>query len=154
MTQASSSSSSLQPPVPVSEGPPPLSPQEERTWAMLVHLSVLLNLVSGLLGPIAALVVFLVFQKRSRFVALHALQSLWMQLVLWLGGSVLAAVVWLLVSVLSVVLVGLVFLPLACVFSLFPVAAVVYGIIAAVKTAQGEHFRYYLFGDWAERMLS
>ncbi len=35
---------------------PAMSPTDERTWAMLSHLSVLLNLVTGLLGTLAALV--------------------------------------------------------------------------------------------------
>src|SRR6478609_6695117 len=30
----------------------PLSASEERTWAMLVHLSVLINLFTGVLGPV------------------------------------------------------------------------------------------------------
>nr|HID12339.1 DUF4870 domain-containing protein [Anaerolineae bacterium] len=34
-------------------------PSEERTWAMLAHLSVLLNLVTGLLGLVGALVIYL-----------------------------------------------------------------------------------------------
>jgi uncharacterized Tic20 family protein len=44
----------------------PLSPQDERTWSMLAHLSILVNLFSGFLGPIAALVIYLVFKDRSR----------------------------------------------------------------------------------------
>ncbi|MGQ9834083.1 MAG: hypothetical protein ACUVRJ_09870 [Candidatus Villigracilaceae bacterium] len=37
--------------------PAPLSPSDERTWAMLSHLSVLANLVTGFLGPVIALII-------------------------------------------------------------------------------------------------
>ena len=37
----------------------PLTPSDERTWAMLAHLSILINLVSGILGPVAALITHL-----------------------------------------------------------------------------------------------
>lgn len=42
---------------------PPLSPDDERTWAMLAHLSVLLNLVTGFLGIIAALIIYLLYKN-------------------------------------------------------------------------------------------
>ena len=48
---------------------------EERTWAMLAHLSVLLNLVTGFLGGIAAIIIYFIYKDRSRFVAYHAMQS-------------------------------------------------------------------------------
>jgi hypothetical protein len=54
--------------------PEPLSSSDEHTWAMLAHLSVLTNLVTGFLGPVAALVIYLVFKDRSRFVAYHSMQ--------------------------------------------------------------------------------
>ena len=69
--------------------PAPLSPSEERTWAMLSHLSVLANLFTGFLGPVAALIIYLVYKDRSRYVAYQSLQSLIMQGVLWIGGGIL-----------------------------------------------------------------
>ena len=41
-----------------------LSPQDERTWSMLAHLSVLLALVS--LIPFGALLIWLIYKDRSR----------------------------------------------------------------------------------------
>jgi uncharacterized Tic20 family protein len=35
----------------------PLTPSEEHTWAMIAHLSILLNLVTGLLGLVGAFIV-------------------------------------------------------------------------------------------------
>ncbi len=131
-----------------------LPPQEERTWAMLAHLSVLLNLFSGILGPVAAFVIFFVFRDRSRYVAFHALQAFWMQLVLWVGGTLLAIVTWTLASALAAVVIGLCLFPLACLFSLLPIVPFVYGIVAAIAASQGRDFRYPLFASWAERMLA
>ena len=48
--------------------------QEERTWSALAHLSIFLNLVTGFLGPEAALIVWLVYRDRSSKVAFQALQ--------------------------------------------------------------------------------
>src|SRR5256885_13126322 len=45
------------------------------TWAMVAHLTVLLNLVTGFLGVVAALVIYLVFKDRSRYVAYQSLQA-------------------------------------------------------------------------------
>jgi uncharacterized Tic20 family protein len=39
--------------VPVGGG---MSAQDERTWSMLAHLSILLSLITGIGGPLAALV--------------------------------------------------------------------------------------------------
>jgi len=69
--------------------PVPLSVSEERTWAMLAHLSVLVNLFTGVLGPVVALVIYLVFLPRSKYVAYHAMQSFLFQLVVWCGIGVM-----------------------------------------------------------------
>ncbi len=38
-----------------------ISAQDERTWSVLSHLSMFLNLVTGFLGPVAALVIWLFY---------------------------------------------------------------------------------------------
>ncbi len=133
---------------------PPLSPSDERTCAMLAHLSILLNLISGFLGLLAALVIYLVYKDRSRYVAYHSLQSLFFQLVFWVGGGVVAGLAWALTGALSVILVGLCCTPLALLVSLIPVAAIVYGIVGAVQCSQGQDFRYWLVGDWVRPTLT
>ena len=134
--------------------PQPMAPGDERTWAMLSHLSVLLNLVTGFGGPIAALIIYLVYKDRSRYVAYHALQSLVFQLVWWVGGGALAGVSWAVSGVLSAVIIGLLCMPLACVISLLPLAALVYGVVGAVQTSQGQDFKYWLVGDWVRGTLT
>jgi uncharacterized Tic20 family protein len=132
----------------------PLTPSEERSWAMLAHLSILLNLVTGLLGLVGALVIYLIYKDRSRYVGYHALQSLIFQLIVWLGGGALAGIAWTITGVLSAVLIGLICIPLALIISLIPLAGVVYGIIGGIQCSQGQDFRYWLVGDWVRGTLS
>jgi uncharacterized Tic20 family protein len=134
--------------------PAPLTPSEERTWAMLAHLSILLNLVTGLLGPVGALIIYLVYKDRSRYVAYHSLQSFIFQLIAWVGGGILTAVAWTITGVLSAILVGLLCIPIALVISLIPLGAIVYGIIGGIQCNQGQDFRYWLVGDWVRETLT
>jgi uncharacterized Tic20 family protein len=132
---------------------PPLSPQDEHNWAMLAHLSILLNLITGLLGTVAALGIYLIFKDRSRYVAYQSLQSLVFQLVVWVGGWAIAGTAWALSGVLSVVLIGFLMMPLACLLSVLPLAAPIYSIVGAVQCSQGQDFRYWLIGDWVRGTL-
>lgn len=140
--------------------PAPLSmtPGDERTWAMLSHLSVLLNLITGFAGPIAALIIYLVYKDRSRYVAYHSLQSMIFQLIWWCGGGILIGVMWAIVGALSAVLIGIIFIPFAViltlVFALLPVGAIIYGIIGAAQTNDGKDFKYWLIGDWVRGTLT
>jgi uncharacterized protein len=131
----------------------PLSPSDERTWAMLAHLSVLLNLVTGFLGVAGALIIYLVYKDRSRYVAYQAMQAFIFQLIFWAGGGLLIGVMWAIVGALSAVLIGILLIPFAVVltliFLLMPLVALVYGIVGSVQASNGEDFRYWLIGDWA-----
>ena len=133
---------------------PPLSPDDERTWAMLAHLSVLLNLVTGFLGIIAALIIYLIYKNRSRYVAYQSMQSFVFQLVWWFGGGILAGITWALTGVSSLVLIGLLCIPLACVVSLLPLAAMVYGVVGAIQCNNHQDFKYWLIGDWVRGELT
>ncbi len=138
---------------PVYQPAPPMSPSDERTWAMLAHLSVLLNLVSGFLGVLAALLIYLILKDRSRYVAYHSLQAFIMQLIAWLGGGIVAGVAWAISSILSTVLIGCLLMPIALLFSLLPLAALVYGVVGGIQCSQGQDFRYWLVGDWVRSTL-
>lgn len=108
-------------------GPRPMSPQDEKTWATLVHLAPFAAALVGLpfLGP---LIVFLILKDRGPFVRSHAAQALNFQIIitiaLWVFG------------LLSFVLIGLPFLLATA------IAWVVFPIIAAVKANNGEWYRY------------
>jgi uncharacterized Tic20 family protein len=134
--------------------PGPLTPSEERTWAMLAHLSILLNLVTGLLGPVGALIIYLVYKDRSRYVAYHSLQSLIFQLIAWVGGGILTGIAWTITGVLSAILVGLLCIPISLVISVIPLGAIIYGIIGGIQCNQGQDFRYWLVGDWMRETLT
>ena len=134
--------------------PLPLSQSKERTWAMLAHLSVLTNLFTGFLGPVAALLIYLIFSARSKYVAYHAMQSFLFQLVVWCGIGIM----WGFVGLSSVLIIGLLLIPVACVltpiFLLGMALAPIYGVIGAVKTSQGEDFQYWWVGEWVRGTLS
>lgn len=148
---------SPEPAAPHTAPPPPseaMSVQDERTWAALAHLSVLLNLVTGFLGPVAALAIYFMYKDRSRYVAYHAYQSFLFQLIWWVGAGALAGITWVISGILAVVLIGCLLMPVALLISLVPVAALVYGVIGAIQVSQGQDFKYWLVGDWARSSLN
>ena len=114
--------------------------RDEETWSALAHLSVFLNLFTGFLGPVGALVIWLMYKDRSPRVAFHALQSLWYQ-VAWM---VILAVGWTVTTFLMIVLVGFLLVPVMVVASLVPFAHMAY---AAYKVNQGVDYRYPWISD-------
>ncbi len=142
---------------PPSPGPvsvAPLSPSDERTWAMLAHLSVLANLATGFLGPVIALVIYMVYKDRSRYVAYQSMQAFVFQLIAWVGSGVLVGAAWVISGILTAVFIGLLCMPVACLLSFLPLGALVYGIIGGVQCSQGQDFRYWLVGDWVRGTLA
>jgi uncharacterized protein len=139
----------------IPQNPPlPLTSEQERQWAMLAHLSVLVNLVSGFLGPIVPLGIYLIYKDRSRYVAYQSLQALIFQLIWWVGGGILTGIAWTITGTLSAVLVGLLCIPFACIISAMPLAALGYGVYAGIQTNQGQDFKYWLIGDWLRSTLT
>ncbi|MBL8055162.1 MAG: DUF4870 domain-containing protein [Anaerolineales bacterium] len=139
-------------------GPAAAVSGDERTWATLAHWTILLNLVTGFLGPIAALIVYFMYRDRSRYVSYHAMQSFVFQLITWYGGGLLVGLVWSITGLLSIVLVGLFLIPIACVVTavigLLPVGGLVYSVWAGLETNQGKDFKYWLVGDWVRGTLT
>jgi uncharacterized protein len=130
-----------------------LPTSDEKNWAMLAHLSVLVNLFTAVLGPVVAGIIYLVYRDRSRYIAYHALQSLILQLIVWVGGGALIGGAWVVTGILSAFIIGLCLIPFAILISLIPLIAPVYGIIGAVRTSQGSDFKYWLIGDWVRGTL-
>jgi uncharacterized Tic20 family protein len=120
-----------------------MSTQDERTWSMLAHLSVLLSLITGIGGPIAALVIWLIYKDKSQRVAFHALQSLWYQAA-WV---VILAVGWTLTGILSLILIGLLLIPVMLVATFIPFIHICY---AAYKVYQGADYRYPVIADMVD----
>lgn len=102
---------------------------EEKNWAMLSHLLALLGYVGVPFGNIIApLVIYLVKKDQSPYVGEQARESLNFQI---------SMTIYALVSgVLTVILIG--FLLLAAVW----IGGVVLTIIASVKAANNESYRY------------
>jgi uncharacterized Tic20 family protein len=121
-----------------------MSAQDERTWSALAHLSIFLNLVTGFLGPVAALVVWLGYRDRSSKVAFQALQSMWYQ-VAWL---VVLVAGWTVTGILTIVLIGFLLMPAMALISVVPF---VHGAYAAYRVKRDGEYRYPFIADMIER---
>jgi len=147
--------------------------QDERNWAMLAHLTALLTVgvavttggVGYVVALLAPLVMYLYFAGQSRYVAYHALQATVFQALAGIGYvlltgfvGVVIAVTWTVTGVLTVVLVGLLLLPLALGVTFFgglqivtlPLLGLFYALRGAYLTAQGEQFEY----PWVGALVS
>jgi uncharacterized protein len=120
-----------------------MSAREEKSWSVLAHLSIFLNLFTGFLGPVAALVIWLVYKDRSQTVAFHALQSMWYQ-VAWL---VLLSVGWAFTGLLMLILIGFLLVPVMALLTFVPFAHAAY---AAYKVSRGSQYRYLFVADLIE----
>jgi uncharacterized Tic20 family protein len=118
-----------------------MSPQDERTWSVLAHLSVLLVFVS--LMPFGALLIWLIYKDRSEKVRFHALQALWYQIA-WV--VILAAYAFISL-VLTLLLIGIFMFFLLPVLVLIPV---IHGCYAAYQVSQGVDYRYPYIADKIE----
>lgn len=156
-----------------SDEPAARAATDEWTTASLAHASILVTLilafaggVGAILGLVIPLVIYLSYRERSRLIAFHALQS-----VIYQGVGILiyaivltvtvAAVttVWVISGLLSVVVIGLLLMPLALIATVLmvilllglPLVWVGYGLYAAYRVYEGYNFRYWLLGEWMER---
>jgi len=103
---------------------PPLSPQDEKLWSTLTHV------LGIFFGWISALIIFLVFKDRGPFIKQHSTAELNFQITV-----VLAYVA---ATVLAVVTFGI----LSILFFPIWVVQIVFGILAAVKSNQGQPYEY------------
>jgi uncharacterized protein len=118
---------------------------DEKLWGMLAHLLTLLGYVVVVGEYIAPLVIYLVYKDRSRFVAFHALQALFFQL---LALAVSVALV-----LFSIVTLGcgiLLAVPLGIALA---IAVLVYTIIAAIQANNGVWYELPIVGRWARNTL-
>jgi uncharacterized Tic20 family protein len=101
--------------------------QEERNWALAAHVGTFVAAWFAM-GFLAPLVIMLVKGKDSPFVRRHAVESLNFQISL---------LIYLVVSaILALVLIGFVLMAAVGVFALVVI------ILATVKAANGEEYRY------------
>lgn len=102
---------------------------DQRTYALLMHMSLLANLVTGGLGIVVALVMWLIKKGDSPFIDDHGREAINFQItmigyiVVALALGFIICVFWLLIPVIQVLgLVGM--------------------ILAAIAANRGEYFRY------------
>ncbi len=131
---------------------------DERNMAALAHGSALLNLFSGVGGPIAALVIWLTQREKSAWVAFQALQSLVFQASVIIITVLVVGVVWVVGFIISFATIGIgtiVAVPIMILvfFGGFAMiaAGMVYSLVGAYQIYQGREFRYKWIGDWLSR---
>jgi uncharacterized Tic20 family protein len=116
---------------------------DEKLWGMLAHLLTLLGHVVVVGEYIAPLVIY--YKDRSRFVAFHALQALFFQL--------LALAVTIALMLFSVVTLGCGILLAAPLVIALAIAVLVYTIIAAIQANNGVWYELPIVGRWARNTL-
>ena len=121
-----------------------MSAQDERTWSVIAHLSVLVALVG--LMPFGALLVWLLYKDRSRKVRFHALQALWYQIA-WIVIFIVYALVTVVLSIVTLGIAAILLVPLGFVLAIVPLA---HGCYAAYRVSQGVEYRYPYIADKIE----
>jgi len=122
------------PPAPQFSGTPsayqpvPMSPADQRTWAIATHLSPFVASFVGGLSFLGPLIMYIIFRDRGAFIRHHAAEALNFQLTMWIG---------LLISFpLMLVLIG--FLTAGAIV----ITMLVCHILGAVAASQGRDYRY------------
>ncbi|PWC08149.1 DUF4870 domain-containing protein [Mycetocola zhujimingii] len=119
-------------------GPAPLTQSDDKLWASLAHFGGALGafLGAGTAGWIAPLVIYLVFKDRGPFARQEAKEALNFQLTV----TIFVIGLYILGTLLTVVLIGLLLFPLAWIVG---VVGIIFGIIGGVKVNNGEAYRYF-----------
>lgn len=107
---------------------PPLSPADEKTWAVLVHLGGIF------FSWVAPLIVYLVLKDRGPFVRAHSAAALNFQLTLLIAYVVGA--------ITALFLVGFLIIFAAAILAL------VFGIMATIAANNGQYYQYPLAIDF------
>lgn len=150
---------------------------DDKLWAAVAHGSVWVTFLAavptgGLSIPFVVfvpLVLYVLFRKRSDYVAFHALQAFVLQLVCTVGALaafVVGGFVWVVglvvAALLMLLLVGFIILPLwviigmvlSVLVSLLPLAGLVLATIAVVRIYTGGDYRYPYIADWVDRQIA
>lgn len=113
--------------------------RDDKLWATAAHVAGFAGYVFALGQYIAPLVLFFMFKEKSKFVAFHALQSLFFQLLVLVAGTLSGLLTHLLVGYLLLAVVA--------------IAAIVYPILIARRAFVGEWAEYWLVGRWARQIV-
>ncbi|MEL0633570.1 DUF4870 domain-containing protein [Pseudoalteromonas carrageenovora] len=102
--------------------------KEDRTWAMLCHLSALAGFVIPFGSIIGPLIVWLIKKDEMPIVDEHGKKAL--------NFQITVAIAYLVCILLMFAVIGLILLPIVAIFSLVMV------IIASIKANEGKEFNY------------
>ncbi len=107
--------------------PVPMSPADQRTWAIWAHLSAFLAAFVALsfLGP---LIIYIIFKDRGAFVRQHSTEALNFQLTMWIGLLISFPLMLVLVGFLTAAIIGVLML--------------VFQILGAVAASDGRDYHY------------
>jgi uncharacterized Tic20 family protein len=113
------------------QGYGPRGPSDDHTWALLSYV---LALLASIIAP---LVIYLVKMNESRYVRFHAAQALNMGIT----AIIESVAIFIVGIILAVVLHGFGFLLMVLAFLALGIAHLVYLILGAVRSNQGQLFR-------------
>ena len=102
--------------------------KEQRTWAMLCHLSALAGFIIPMGSIIGPLVVWLVKKEEMPLVAEHGLKSINFQITMLIA--------YIICFILMFAVIGLILLPIVAIFSFIMV------VVGAIKANDGKPFSY------------
>jgi len=105
-----------------------IADKEQRTWAMLCHLSALAGFIVPMGSVIGPLIVWLIKKEDMPLVAEHGRKALNFQITM--------LVAYIVCFILMIVAVGAILLPIVAIFSFVMV------VIGAIKTNDGKPFSY------------
>jgi uncharacterized protein len=109
-------------PGPYSQPSPPLSPADEKTWSVLVHIGgIFFSWVAPLVG-------YLLLKDRGPFVRYNTIAALNFQLTLMIAYVVGIVTTLFFVGILIILAAS--------------VVGVIFGILAAIATNNGQYYRY------------
>jgi uncharacterized Tic20 family protein len=132
-----SENDTVPPAAPPPEPPPPSVPpngNDERTWAMLGHLSALSAFITGLGCVIGPLIVWLIKRDTMPFAGEQALEALNFNITAIIAGAAL--------GVFTLITLGIGALITVPAFFVLFIGWFVLTVVAAVKANGGEHYRY------------
>jgi uncharacterized Tic20 family protein len=109
-------------------GVAPLTPAQDRQWAMLSQFA-------GIFGFIPPLIIWLIFRDRGRLTDQEAKESLNFQI----SVAIFVLGFYILGTILSFIIIGLLLFPVAVAVS---IAGVVFAIVAGIKVNGGGTYRY------------
>jgi uncharacterized protein len=131
--------------------PSPLPPEfqtagatvDQRNWGMIAHLAALAGLVFPLFGTmIGPLIVWLIKKDESRFVAFHAVQTMFFQMAIFVILLPIVSVAGVLLTYLPCVSI----IPLSLAGAIY-LGAMAYSLVGGLQINAGKDFEYYFIGE-------